>query len=411
MQESAAIANAEPHAAAAVRRAPAPGLHAERYDLIDAWRGLAALAVVVHHVAHVFIGGPAVMLFFVISGYCIAASVDSCRRKGLGFGTFMMRRIRRIYPPYLLSIAFWAATRVVKIVRSGENDFARFDVMDWVQNITLTQWVSLVFHPASNPPTNSTLFVAAYWSLCYEEQFYITMGLMMLLTGLLRMSVLGMTAALMGVGLVWNIVYPETSFGFFIEYWALFGMGVLVFHRLCRIESPSLRRLIDFVLIGVAIAAAYMSWFSGEAWLKHSPEFAPAKREDFRLVYEELTIGAVFALVLIVMRPWSGAIARRVWFKPLAALGLITFSLYLIHQFNLTLMEQVSGKVLGIAGLPTILPDGSRAWYWLAMQIGMHIGLATVFWCFCERPFLNKSLLPTLRDSDVSRPVTAPRAP
>src|SRR5436305_8136800 len=93
-----------------------PALWAERFDMIDAWRGLAALAVVVHHVTgKIFIGGPAVILFFVISGYCITASAESCLRKGRGFSHFMWRRVRRIYPPYLLSIAFWAATRIIKV--------------------------------------------------------------------------------------------------------------------------------------------------------------------------------------------------------------------------------------------------------------------------------------------------------
>jgi len=41
--------------------------------MVDGWRGLAALAVVLHHVAafRFDLGSPAVMLFFVISGYCI----------------------------------------------------------------------------------------------------------------------------------------------------------------------------------------------------------------------------------------------------------------------------------------------------------------------------------------------------
>jgi len=83
-----------------------PGLYAERYDLIDGWRGLAALALCIHHVTTVWIGGHAVMVFFVISGYCIAASADACQRKGWAFREFMWQRVQRIYPPYLLSIAF-----------------------------------------------------------------------------------------------------------------------------------------------------------------------------------------------------------------------------------------------------------------------------------------------------------------
>jgi peptidoglycan/LPS O-acetylase OafA/YrhL len=120
-----------------------PRLYPERFDLIDAFRGLAALAVVIHHVLgghdpRSQIGQPAVIVFFVISGYCIASAADACQRKGLTFAQFMWRRVRRIYPPYLFSLAFWAATRVLKWKMVGVNNFAR-PWTDWVQNITLTQ--------------------------------------------------------------------------------------------------------------------------------------------------------------------------------------------------------------------------------------------------------------------------------
>ena len=41
-----------------------------------------------------------VPIFFVISGYCISATADSARRKGLPARTYFWRRFRRIFPPY-----------------------------------------------------------------------------------------------------------------------------------------------------------------------------------------------------------------------------------------------------------------------------------------------------------------------
>jgi len=138
--------------------------------MIDAWRGLAALAVVIHHCSDFRLGNPAVMVFFVISGYCITAAADACQRKGLTFGQFMWRRFRRIYPPYVFSILFWAATRVAKSIIGGTNNLDR-PLVDWVQNLSLTQWLTLLAHPANVAHRNPTLFVPAYWSLCYEERF------------------------------------------------------------------------------------------------------------------------------------------------------------------------------------------------------------------------------------------------
>ena len=93
-----------------------------RYRLLDVWRGVACLMVVLHHAGFAVMfesatGSPleawlkyaivgflwrmnlGVPLFFVISGYCIGASVDATRRRGMGSLAFLGRRIWRIYPP------------------------------------------------------------------------------------------------------------------------------------------------------------------------------------------------------------------------------------------------------------------------------------------------------------------------
>jgi peptidoglycan/LPS O-acetylase OafA/YrhL len=398
--------SAEPH----TKPLPHPGLCPDRYELIDAWRGLAALGVCVHHVTGILIGPYCVMLFFVISGYCIAASADACQRKGWGFKGFMWRRIRRIYPPYLLSVAFWAAMRLLKLKMGGQNDLlfrlngdAR-PWTDWAENLTLTQWLNLLWHPKPYAATNPALFVAAYWSLCYEEQFYLVMGLMVLIAPFLRIGVLGMSCVLLGAGLVWNAVFPTISYGFFIEYWALFAFGVLVFYRLCRVRNAAWRRGVDIGLALVVCVSVYLRWFAGLKWPQSS-----GPDDEIRVVYQELALAAGFALLLIAMRSVSMWISERKLFLPLAALGHITFSLYLIHQFNLVLMQTIAYKVIKpLCHLPepryTIGVGwdwhGIWLWVWYAVQIAGHIALASVFWYFCERPFLNRPL--------TARPPSAP---
>lgn len=371
---------------------PSPGLYADRYELLDAWRGLAALAVVVHHVTPLKFGGPAVMVFFVISGYCIAASADACQRKGWGFGGFMARRIRRIYPPYLFSLAYWAAMRLTKWkLLSGANDLNRSPV-EWLQNATLTQWLTLLRNPLPRASANPTLFVPAYWSLCYEEQFYLIMGLMVLACSLMRASILPMSLALMAVGLVWNAIWPQMCFGIFIEYWCHFAIGVVIFHRLCRVETSAIRHMIDGGTLILFAACVYLGWFHTAA-----PPGVDEAGIEFRMVYQELAQAFGFGLLLIAMRPASAFISKSKAFKPLLALGHITFSLYLIHGSNLTLMPAIAYKLLGFVNHlapPTAEQPWPSAWMWTSMIIQLfgHVAIATVFWYFCERPFLNKPL-------------------
>src|SRR5262249_51772589 len=151
----------------------------------------------------------------------------------MGFATFMWRRLRRIYPPYFFALLFYALTRAVKAASGGNNDLAR-PWLDWVQNLTLTQWLSLPLHPVADAPQNPTLLVAAFWSLNYEEQFYLVMAGALILALRYRVSMPLLIAVLAGIGLAWNCAVPgEWITGFFLEYWVHFALGALLFQALC----------------------------------------------------------------------------------------------------------------------------------------------------------------------------------
>lgn len=366
---------------------PSAQTYPARFELLDALRGLAALAVVIHHAAAVYIGGMAVMAFFVISGYCIAAASASARKNNLGMGGFLWRRVRRIFPPYLLAIAFWAALRGVKIFTGGANDLAR-PWTEWLQNLTLTQWLTLLPNPESYPPHNPSLFVGAFWSLCYEEQFYLVMGLMVVLAGLSAAAARWAVVALLVAGLAWNVASPDRVFGLFIEYWAPFACGCLVFYRLCELPrtgaanaTPATRlasRVIDVSLVALAAASGWWLFERGGV-----PAPLP-NGDELRSVPAELLVSSLVATALIMVRRWDALIAKTLLFKPFRWLGKITFSLYLVHQFNLQLAGKVAAKVLGSGNVDTI------AGYTLRVSILVAIGAG--FWFCCERPFLNKPL-------------------
>ncbi len=373
-----------PASAAPAAVAPTP-LWPERYGMLDGWRGLAAVAVVVHHVAPqaglpglagLFLGHWAVMAFFVISGYCIAAAADACLRRGLSFRTFMRRRLRRIYPPYALAVAYFAATRVAKLALTGVNDIPTSPVQ-WVQNLTLTQWVTLLVNPGLYAPNNPTNFVSAYWSLGYEEQFYLVMALAMVATVRTGRSLLVWVGVLLAVAVVWVGALPRLSTGLFVDYWVPFAVGVLVFHRLCRLGSASHRRLVDGTLVALLLAGVWGTWFAGAAW-------------DGQAKAAETVAVSAFALLLIALRPVSDSAMRSRAGTALATLGVLTYSLYLVHQCNLFVSARAA-DALGLAGWPS-----------LGVQVALHVALAVPFYLVCERPFRNAPLVPGLTGADAS---------
>ena len=180
----------------AVRAEGAAGWN-PRYHMLDSWRGLACLMVVVHHagyalewteaegdwarwlavgiVRYLSLGVP---LFFVISGYCIAASADATIQRGNRPDRSCARRIWRIYPPYwfallgfLLMVAGLDAAGLARYYSGPlgvKLDPPRaLDGWQWLGNITLTE----TWRPHFGGPPRQ-VFTGVAWSLCFEEQFY-----------------------------------------------------------------------------------------------------------------------------------------------------------------------------------------------------------------------------------------------
>ncbi len=194
-----------------------PQPRAPRYKSLDLWRGVACLMVVVFHaigyspyyralvagtepvcgegwlnrLAHVLQAGLSelwlgVPMFFVISGYCISATLDSQRRKPLSVARYFHRRFRRIYPPYWIALALTAGCVALFYFTPLPNLFSdeappfypwRLTPAQWLGNITLTE--TWRYHALGDPPGQ---FLGIMWTLCYEEQFYAVAGLILLLS-------------------------------------------------------------------------------------------------------------------------------------------------------------------------------------------------------------------------------------
>ena len=343
------------------------------YKLIDGWRALAAVVVVCHHLGvgtNWNIGYIAVLLFFVISGYCIAATSESCVRKGHGFGTYVRRRVRRIYPPYLFAVLFFVVSRIAKSMLGMPQQLST-SIVAWIQTLTLTQWLSLVRHPIPYAAENRTLFVAAFWSLNYEEQFYLVIGALMLVSTRLGWPMLRGVLVLMVGAFAWNLTHPGISYGFFLEYWVHFSLGVIVYYRLVAMTSTEGRRAAD-----IGLSALFLG--STITWVLSRTDIAQQ-----RYVYAEWSITSAFALLLIGMRTLDGPLSRTWPGRRLMAIGTITYSLYLVHQFNLGLAGSVAQRFIAI-GLPKALE--------VPIELLALLAVAFAFWYVCERRFLNRPL-------------------
>ncbi|MBZ5555752.1 MAG: acyltransferase [Acidobacteriia bacterium] len=323
----------------------------DRYRTLDAWRALAAMAVVVFHCTNAVVrpemgwwarallsGWAGVFVFFPISGYCILAAV--CRAQNATLGHFLTRRWRRIAPPYWASIAVTLAVAVAAAPfnRGSLGDY-QIGVTRWLSVVTLTQvWFGA-----------GALINPVYWSLCYEEQFYLVMGLTLLAPGCYRLRLL------MGVtilsGLYHFAQWPAglRVEGLFLAYWLEFSCGLAAFVWIRRPAQRAWAATV-FVIVAIAIAA------SGSVGLM---------------------ISAAAAVAFIALSKYDAAIAATGAGAALMSVGAFSYSLYLIHV-------PIGGRIVnGLHRLPLPL---------LVPTLFAIPGSLVAGWCFyaaIERRFLN----------------------
>jgi peptidoglycan/LPS O-acetylase OafA/YrhL len=280
----------------------------QRNQVADVLRGLAALWVCLYH----FTGGVGigsygylgVTVFFVISGFVVPTSMVQNGYVLAAWPRFMLRRLVRLEPPYLVSIGVLLAL--------GALDRASGTPPPW----TTMQIVGHLGY--ANAFLGLPWLNSVYWSLAVEFQFYILMGIA------LPLLLAGEPATrLAGVALVSSLplLLPTRSNATIFPFLSVFGAGILSFLRSRN-------------LIGRKSYWGALLVVTGIVFEKHDAGFALA------------TVSTAVLLVKVQI--------PRI--APIAWLGAISYSLYLLHvpigHRVISLMIRVSGS--GLIGIPTV---------------------------------------------------------
>ena len=345
------------------------------YRLLDAWRGVAALWVVLLHVRlettpaplYQFSAGGhlGVPMFFVISGYCIASAATRSLDSPRPVRHFLTARVRRIYPPYLLASLVAAALSLLltaliqhHVVRGSQIADLALLHQGWrfyLGALTLTQL-----------PLHTSYLIPVFWSLCYEVAFYATVALFLFWAVWTKQAppLLDALGVLTVGALVWlNLAGAACPFPW--NLWPQFGLGVLVYQILAQ---PGQRRpWLLFLLCGVLVIL-YALRHGGEGSVD-------GLSGGFQALFY---LG--FAVLLIVLFRWDGRLAGwwPVWL--FSWLGMFSYSLYLIHLLALGIVTQGLNRIHVIEAHPCLL---------YLVKVAVCIAGGRLFFYFCERPFLD----------------------
>lgn len=177
---------------------------------LDGLRGVAVLLVVAHHLWPGVVQGGffGVGLFFTLSGYLIIGLLDAelVRSGGLRWGVFLGKRVRRLLPAALVTVAvtvvgsvFVLSESLVVVGRQGVASV--LNVQNWYINRVQGGLIEGVGGLVGHSPLNH------FWSLSIEEQFYLTVPLLLLLTRRPVWVVVGMV----GVGVAGVVVFEGSD--------------------------------------------------------------------------------------------------------------------------------------------------------------------------------------------------------
>jgi peptidoglycan/LPS O-acetylase OafA/YrhL len=311
-----------------------------RYQSLDVWRGLACLMVVLDHAGipafgyHEVEAGATVLeqglrwtivhgtrlalgppLFFVMSGYCIAASIDSVRRKGKPAGHFLIKRLWRTFPPYWIAL-LGSALLVTGLDALGRGQLyqgpysyhllnpSQLSFSQWLGNLSLTEtWRPRVLGG------EAMLLSDPSWSLCYQEQFYAVCFLAVLLA---PRRLYGVLAAATAVFVLLRVVAYDVGAsqriqGLFPVFWQEFAVGLAVYWRLNAARSRRSRWGVDLGLVALFLSVG------------------------LRVFPYSTAVAAGFGLALIVLRRWDAQIGAAPALSWLRACGRRCYSIYLVH--------------------------------------------------------------------------------
>ena len=320
-------------------RVAAPS-HAGYRPEIDGLRALAVLAVVAFHAFPSLVPGGfvGVDVFFVISGYLITTIiVDDVEQRRFGFVAFYRRRILRIFPALSLVLAACLGLGWV-VLFADEYRFLGKHVgggAGFVSNLLLWREAGYFDRSSDTKP------LLHLWSLGIEEQFYIVWPLIVAvlvrrrIDGLVAVGILGAVS----FGLNLHTVGLDATAAFYspqTRFWELMIGAAIAFARRPGRSRFTATPVVAEVLAAIGLLSIVVSVFA----LTSTTPFPGAAA----LLP---TLGAAALLVA-----GHRAVINRMLFsnRPMVAIGLISFPLYLWH-WPLLVFARVLG---GAAPSPTV---------------------------------------------------------
>ena len=306
---------------------------------LDGIRAAAVLIVVISHAGLGWLvpGGFGVTLFFFLSGYLITSLMrsEAAFSGKVDLGAFYLRRTLRIMPPLYITLLLLTLANSLGLF----GDRVKTEAIPW-DYLFLSNYSHIWGQEGGLP--------VPLWSLAVEEHFYLLFPIIFIVTLMSRSS----TQAV---------------------YWVFSACVAILALRFLTLIEPSLlgrnyywsHTRLDSILFGCCLALWQNPIMDRQAWRpKHwhavlatclilSTLVIPDEvfRHTLRYSIQGAGLFVLFSYALSDRAPWLVAILS--W-KPIAWIGLISYTLYLCHFAIFVALERILGPnklIVGIIGI------------------------------------------------------------
>ncbi|OJY60878.1 MAG: hypothetical protein BGP16_13215 [Sphingobium sp. 66-54] len=310
-----------------------------RYVVLDSLRGVCAcMVVLLHFITQGHISALPVVrnsflfvdFFFVLSGFVIGSSYGLRLAEGFSIRRFMWLRLGRVYPlHFVVLMAFLGFEIIFALFMHGMADREPFEGAFSLPLLGYSLLLVQIFFGPDGTPWNGPS-----WSIAAEIWTYLIFAL------LLRYAFRFMIPVCLLIAIVAPLVLSQLtdrSINVFHDGALLrclfgFSLGILGWQMADRVARLRPGRWGDHLIeMAVAIGVIVFVWSAGAGPLS-------------------LAAPLVFFLAVLVFSREAGFISRLLKCAPFALVGILSYSIYMIHGFllyrfvnGLSLLERVTG--------------------------------------------------------------------
>jgi peptidoglycan/LPS O-acetylase OafA/YrhL len=314
----------------------------KRFEALDAFRGLAALSVVIFHMHLVgsltelaFFRGSAVFvqLFFVLSGFVLTHGYGF--KQNLNFSIFMKSRFFRLYPLHLFMFIVFILLEFGKLGAYKYGGFT-FNELPFTGGTAISEIIpNLLLIQSWVPFADPLSFNFPSWSISIEFYLYALLFLSVVTFSKFKKYIWIITPAIAfyllisGSEIVGNEVLKGLScfFGGAVTY--------LFYRKIADIKPTKLLASVVEVAVIIGVIIVVQSTFK----------------------YQNIVTPLLFYIVIIVFSFESGIISHCLKLRPFQVLGKLSYSIYMTHAailFCLTSAMLILQKITGFELAPMI---------------------------------------------------------